>query len=331
MWSCVGEEMTQVQIVESEPNNSHELLDVGCLFIDTTYQRTRTLREKVVCEIISEFHWNLFDDLIIADMGNNYPLGRFAIVDGGARYTAIIARGDIKKVPCVVYKVKDVTEAAEMYYKYNSIRKPVTSLESYKAGLIYNEPTDIYIDAIFRKNGIKAGKTCNDGTQKGMYCSSISVCRNQVNIDRKSFEKTVEILSNICQKHPVTQYLLKGVFFLLRNVNEIDNPIIYSRFRKRIIGVGAGELQDAARKLAFVQLKGDRYLAEAMLACINKRLQDKSKFKLNDLKSLKKTEPQKTAIPLTTKKVTPMVTPPENTTRYNIGKEREVEAKMLCG
>lgn len=251
------------------------------LFVDHSYQRDRSLT-PALRQYATNFSWYLFGEIIAADYGQNKPPGqRFAIVDGQGRWMLSGLRQEITSVPCLIYDLNP-EEAAKVYYYLNTARKTPTSAEKYKAALVFKDPTAVKIDKLLSENGITVTKSNHPKS-----LDSISACYYCMNTSEQGFEKAVNILSELCQNHRITQYLLRGTFYLVRNVDGIENNGTFDRLKKRMLHVGVEKLSGAQDIASARLFRGDRMMAECLLEAINYKLKEGSLFYLRTPKPAK--------------------------------------------
>ena len=260
------------------------LLHKNEIYVDLAYQRTRS-PTGVVRSIATNLSWDLFGKLIIADMGSDYPKGRYAIVDGGGRHLATLMREDVSKVPCLIYPCDSVEEAAHMFYYLNTIRKNPTTVEKHISALAFRDPISCQVQNILTKHGIEVTKS-----QKPMGIQAIRKCKEYYIADPVSFEKSIEILSVIGKECPIYQDLIQGVTYLIRFC-DADTEQRFISLRKRIIKSGGKQLHGKAAELAVMNLKGDRMIAEGMLGIINKALHADQRFELKQAPANRQKQP----------------------------------------
>lgn len=258
------------------------LLNINELFLDYTYQRIHT-STRDVRDHARDFSWELFGKLIIADYGITSPKGqRYAVVDGGGRVASARLRGgsDVEYLPCLIYDATPL-EAAEMYYHLNTDRKNPTSIEKFKAALVFGEPDAIAVDSILKKYDIvaKTGK-------KSHTIEAVVVCVNQYKQSPEDFVKTIDILSDLCKDAPITQYLLMGTFYIVQNAIDIENSERLQYLKKRMLKVGFNELNATTTMSSNKLGKGARVLAEVMLNRINMRISTDNAFYLKPPKKI---------------------------------------------
>jgi hypothetical protein len=307
------------------------------LFVDYTYQRER-LDEARITHIAKTFNWELFGAIIVADRGADKLIGqRYAILDGGGRLIAARMRADINNLPCLVFPVTNKEHEARVFAELNIIRTNISGIQKYKASLVYKNQTSIDIQKIFDAYGVKVGKA-----KSPMSCEAMNVCIVQCSLSKEDFSETISILSIICRDYPITQYLLKTIFYLLRNVEGLDIPERHIKFRERIIKVGATQFQISARNLATAQLKGDRYMAEAALSLINRNLKKENTFDLKPItdkiknipvdRGIRERNDRHSKFLPSNKSIINITQPPsQNTSRWSVGKEPDLEIVRLCG
>lgn len=106
-------------------------LAIDELVIDQTYQRPiMASGNRNIRKIAEEFNWAYFAPLVVAPR----PGGKFAVIDGQHKATAAKARGDIKKVPCLIINADYATQARAFSVINGNVTK-LSMLSTYRARL----------------------------------------------------------------------------------------------------------------------------------------------------------------------------------------------------
>lgn len=137
---------------------SFQIVDVGKLFVDDTYQRPLTSLAK---KIENDFDPCLVGTLIVSDRGN----GRYAVVDGQTRAAAIahLASEDEAPigVPCLVYHGLTRADEASMFARLQLERRGIMSAHRFRAAIVAGDPEARAIAAIAKRAGYAIGPTSN--------------------------------------------------------------------------------------------------------------------------------------------------------------------------
>ena len=103
------------------------------LQIDPQYQRSIEGRQSqsLIAKIAQGWNWDLCQPLVIARRSEE---GLF-VIDGQHRLEAARLRGDITQLPCVVVDYAGAAEEAASFVHLNQQRRPLTTLDLFKAAL----------------------------------------------------------------------------------------------------------------------------------------------------------------------------------------------------
>jgi hypothetical protein len=124
---------------------SFELLDVGELFVDDSYQRPLT---SFVSRIARLFDPALFGSLVVSERRK----GRFAVVDGQTRAAAVkqlaLAGRATRRVPCLVYRGLTRSQEASLFARLQKERRGISSYHRFRAALVAGELEALAIQKI---------------------------------------------------------------------------------------------------------------------------------------------------------------------------------------
>jgi hypothetical protein len=236
------------------------------LVVDHTYQRSAN-RQKIR-EIQSDFSWIAFCCIAVA-----LRAGRYYVIDGQHRQLAAMSRSDIDTIPCMVFESVSIEEEAKGFLSTNTLRKPIASIDGFKARLVAGDEEALYIDRILRYNIIRLMKR----TDGPLTMASVAACFGMVRESRPDFDQAVSIVAELCQNCPVHHFLIQGMYYLSKN---LDTPLTDTRLRKRILSIGADGLVKAANKaVAYHDAGGSAIWSKGMLDEINKRVRTPFKLK----------------------------------------------------
>lgn len=236
------------------------------IVVDPTYQRS--INRQKIREIQSDFSWVAFCCLCVAFRG-----GRYYCIDGQHRQLAAMSRSDIDIIPCMVFESVSIQEEAKGFLNTNTLRKPVASIDSFRAKLVAGDEEALYIDRTLRFNNIRLMKHA-DGP---LTMASVAACFKMVKESKPDFDQAISIVAELCQDCPVHHYLVQGMYYLSRN---LDTPLTDTRLRRRILSIGADGLVNAANKaVAYHDAGGSAIWSKGMLDEINKRIRIPFKLK----------------------------------------------------
>ncbi len=154
----------------------YRLVRLSEIRVDDRYQRA--LRPNVVRKIASNFSWDAFGTPVVSVRDN----GGMYVVDGQHRITAAREKG-LEHEEIIVDPRYGLTssEEAELFLLLNDKTNP-TPLDKYLAGLVAGYPTEVGIDEIVTRMGLR------------VTYSSAAGCVRAVQALRKTYAKSSEAL-----------------------------------------------------------------------------------------------------------------------------------------
>ncbi len=241
-----------------------KMLAKECLHVNHQYQRE--LSSNKVTDITAQFSWLAFGALIVA-----HRQGAFFVIDGQHRLAAVMRRGDIATVPCIVFPTQDVRSEAQAFLSANTLRKPVSSAGKHRAAVTAEDEVAVYLESIFSRLGLKVSFS---GTQPG-HIKCVALCRKLASTDRKSFEAALSLSAELStnDRVHVSEVLLDGLALVDRR---IPGGLLEPRLNQRIRKIGASGLMTAAVRAAQAYARGGaKVWALGMINEINRGLQKK--------------------------------------------------------
>lgn len=251
-------EITKIQKykwkVKDEPGTL-EFIPKNILNVDPAYQRA--LMDKRAIKLAAEWSWVACGALIIAKRGRKYW-----VVDGQHRVAAAMKRADIDRLPCVVFDMGDTENEAQGFLDANTNRRPMFSIERFKALVMAGNDAALYVDTLFDDLGISFGK----GPKQ---LRSVAWALRIAEQDRETFEVVIRLVAQLCAHQVIPERLLSGLWHLHHNGLDLHSK----KLRDRITHVGVTRIIDGmARAVAFRGNSGTKVLAEGILNEINKGL-----------------------------------------------------------
>ena len=239
-------------------------LDKRVIRVNEEYQRSA--HEQKVLAIAASWSWMAFGCLIVAYRDETYWA-----IDGMHRWLAAMKRSDITKVPCIVFETEDIKSEARGFLDANSLRKPVTAHEKYKAMLVVGDENARLVNEVFESLGITMTATA----KASMQLNAAHWCSRHAGLNPERFIRVMETAALLCKAEglPVKQILLSGLWHLDAKV---EGGLSNRRLLDLLIEKGGSSLMSAAQKsAAHYGNRGARVLAEGMLHEINRKLRIK--------------------------------------------------------
>lgn len=234
------------------------------LHVDHAYQRNANTAK--ISAIAREWSWVALGAIIVADRG-----GQFYVIDGQHRVMAARMRSDIGDLPCVVFATSGLIEEADGFLRSNKNRRPMTSIETFRASLISGHETAVYLQGLFDRNGIEAVGSSN---VFGVKC--LSIMTRLADQKRQSLEAMFPVAVELARAEgtAVPERIIDALCYLHHNADGCDLAAPY--WRARLVKIGQPALiKAAAEGAAFYARGGAAAWASGMLQAINKGLRNK--------------------------------------------------------
>lgn len=242
------------------------------LRVDHRYQRQ--LNENKVKAIAASFSWPAFGALTVAERTD----GALFLITGQHRKAAVDRRSDVTDVPCVVFRMTDIREEADAFLTEATQKKPLTSVERFKAQLETGDPTATLVDRLLSEAGRSASVSVSGDGSTTIRCISVMMNAARTNPDRLT--RVWLLVTRLCDGRFINEMLLDGLLMLDAKAKE---PITAERWSERIISVGPERLLEAARRAAAYYAKGGaKVWSLGMLEAINKGLRNRLKLKTGE-------------------------------------------------
>lgn len=181
---------------------------VDDLKIDHSYQRTEVGNRNTLA-IAREFNWVAFGAIVVMERAN----GNKYVVDGQQRLLAVQKRGDIRMVPCVLFKSDGREHEARAFIALNVGRKPVTAVVKFIAGVRAGLNPETQIAEWLATQGLTV---MADG--KDVNGVDFPTCLMQTwKLDAKATQESLVIQRGINGPVPLHSTCHKGIWWLLHN------------------------------------------------------------------------------------------------------------------
>lgn len=105
------------------------------LRIDPSYQRdvNNGPSQALIRKIAQHWNWDLCQPLVVARRTDF--IDRLFVIDGQHRLEAARLRGDIEQLPCVIVNYASAADEAASFVNLNQQRRPLTSLQLFRAAV----------------------------------------------------------------------------------------------------------------------------------------------------------------------------------------------------
>lgn len=248
-------------------DGQYRCVPVADLKIDHSYQRAE-VGDQTILAIARNFKWSAFGVLIGMERSN----GALYVVDGQQRLAAVKRRGDIEKVPCMVFQSGGKDHEAQAFLDLNTARKKVSAHDKFIAAARANIEPAKSISAWLRaenfvltKNGHTASGIAFPAELARGWARNEATTREAILIQRDlSSDKTMSV--------PVH----KGIEYLLRYgipVRDEIPKLVAEGGKDRLLGAIRNEVRSSNIN------DNERVCAVGVLSVMNYRRKNK-KYRL---------------------------------------------------
>ena len=213
------------------------------LEIDHTYQRhAKNIR---VLRLAKRWNWLACGVLTVAKRG-----GRYYVVDGQHRLMAALKRGDIERLPCLVFESNEMREEAVAFRDANKERRPITSFEQWHADLVAEDEATLYAHEIIISSGRTPGQVAGPASVR---CLSAVV--SAARTSRKELMIVWPLAVQICAGNALHERVLGALLYMECNLSE-GQTLADKRWREKLVKLGYKGMLDASQRAAAFYAKG---------------------------------------------------------------------------
>ena len=188
------------------PIGSFEWIDKTLLNIDGRYQRDQCSEAKVL-DIARTWDWLLLGVISVIRRDDN----TLWVFDGGHRTRSSFYRDDVKRLPCMVHELQNVSDEAKAFVARNTMVSNVAAYDRFKASVVAAEPTALRAESLLKEFGITAVK--GGGCAKGqIFC--IGTVQKIADEDFESARKVLGFCIKLAGENPVIAKVLMAMFTL---------------------------------------------------------------------------------------------------------------------
>lgn len=229
---------------------------------DAAYQRE--LNEDKVKDLRANWSHLACGAICVARRG-----GDFYVVDGQHRVAAAKARADITHLPCMVFELESTQEEAKAFLAANKNRKPLTSLDTFKAMIESGDPVAMEAQKLLAQAGYVASRH-----DKARGVRAIGSILRSLQADAAAFRAVWPAIVAAAQGQAIQERAILGLFWIEKHRR--DDSLGDPKWVKRLAQVGQPVLLEAAAKAsAYYARGGSQVWGPGMLIAINKRMREK--------------------------------------------------------
>jgi len=239
------------------------------LRVDHSYQRDVREKSGKVVRMAANWSWVGCGVLIVSHRD-----GVMWVIDGQHRKLAADRRHDITELPCLVFDGLDGEQEASSFLVANTERRPMTSMERFRALLRTRDPLALQVASLVDAAG---RRICNDTDRNTVKC--VGAMMECLKLDAPAFHRAWPVILEVSQGTSVYRDVVEALFYLEYKAED-GCGIALEPWRKRIVRIGAQGLLDCfAVSRALHKKSCAKICALGALNAINKGLRTQS-FKL---------------------------------------------------
>jgi len=244
---------------KSSGSGRYQSIEKYELHIDGEYQRDAVSQKKIM-KIAREWDWMLFGCLLIAERKD----GTYWVYDGGHRVRASFHRGDIDKLPCMVFDSDCIEDEARAFVGKNTMKSNVTAYQKHIASVSAGEPIAIIIEDIITSNGYHPAPH----TRKNGF-TAIGKLNNMVKENETISREVFSVCCRISDDGQNISSMVLGALFFLCKSCEIN--ISSGEFFGKLMDSGLlGIERVITREKHMLGMGGDKVSARGVLNILNK-------------------------------------------------------------
>jgi hypothetical protein len=209
------------------------LLNVPRGTSNVSFQRDQVSNKKVE-EIARNWSWALCGTLTVV----RYPDGKLDIAEGGHRKDAAMARM-IESMPCMIYAVKNVAEAAGIFRQINLLRTSLHPADDQKAALIQGDPISVKLNELILKMGRTVSRNRSPHT-----VNCVRTLQRALKLSPAVTERVLMLMKDVCAGTVVDQRVFGGLF-QIEEALAAHGTSLGTTYRDRCIALGADSMNSA--------------------------------------------------------------------------------------
>lgn len=234
------------------------MIDKNQLEVDHSYQRDKISQRKVL-ELASAWSWIACGALSVA-----MRAGKVYVMEGQYRLLAARKRADIKQMPCIVFETQDNQEEAIGFLRANTNRKPISSLDRFKAQVVTDDKAAVMVERLVRSAGRNPG---DSGAMDSIRCMTTMMRWARRKPDE--LQKIWPLIHSVCTGHPIHGRIVDGLMYIETHL-PAGRSLANRKEYGRVLAIGYSALIQAAQAASvFYGNGGAKVSGTGMLKRIN--------------------------------------------------------------
>jgi len=172
------------------------------LVVDHGYQRDVAATDAKVKRIASEWSWIALGVIIVGNRN-----GALHVIDGQHRVQAALKRSDIVDLPCIVFQTASAQVEAVGFLRANRNRKPMTTIDAFKALIMSKDPLAIKAESLVTSYGRRIAAVSAEGT-----FTAVGELMRCLQINEDATRRALVFVMSVSAGYGVHQKILKAAF-----------------------------------------------------------------------------------------------------------------------
>lgn len=238
-----------------------QMLDKNIIKIDHDHYQRDPKKADQITKMAAEWSWVACGAISVAIRED----GEYWAMDGQHRLLAARKRADITHMPCMLFLVSDIKSEAAGFIRLNTLRRPLSGVETFRALVTAEDPHAVEVDHLLRLYGYRVSSSNGAQTVKCVKALQKISAENPGTVSQ-----ILSIYRDCFDGHPIKVRVALGLAEIARRQAA---DLSSKRFRDRCASVRHAEVERAiGAAAAYYAHGGPRVFAEGIANALNKGL-----------------------------------------------------------
>lgn len=264
--------MPQFPSVGDSPGR-HLSIPLSALRVDHQYYQRTDLGEPHLKKMAMSWSWVSCGALIVSERADN----TYWILDGQRRWEAAKKRGDVNRLPCMVYRFNSVVEEAYKFIEINKERLSVKLHDRHNAKLTLDDATALRVMCFAQRANRELSKKKNGGT-----ISCVFRLESAIKSDEMALSRVWDIISALSTGRALDEEILMA-FHYLESYAAPGHSLGNRLWVKRMLTFGHDRVMEAVQTHATArEHNSGKLYAQGLMELVNLNMK-KYRFELSPL------------------------------------------------
>jgi hypothetical protein len=229
---------------------------------DPTYQRDANLTK--IKSIARDWSWKALGALHVAQRSN----GKYLVFEGNHRLLAAKRRPEVQELPCLVFPSKGVVEEAESFLTVNTNRRPLSSIDRFKAQVAVGRPEALLVQELLDSAGYTLSTSPAEGKRQ---TGAVGALVKSARIDAAVLREVWPLIVKMAEDGPIPGRLVQSVFYVQKRLKGTPNTLREAPWKDRLFKLGLkGLLEATAAAAALEKRSGETVFGRALVTALNR-------------------------------------------------------------